>query len=57
MPTGLARCSVGMGISRGAHKLARTPRIIKKKKKKKNNNMGMLFACIFIFIFSFYLED
>ena len=27
---GLARCSVGPGISRGARKLARTPRIIKK---------------------------
>jgi hypothetical protein len=30
---------------------------LSKKKEKKNNNMGKLFACIFIFIFSFYLED
>jgi len=36
MPTGLARCSVGPGISRGARKLARTPRVIKKKMYKIN---------------------
>jgi len=35
LPPGLAGCSVGPGISRGEHKLARTPRIIKKKKKNK----------------------
>jgi hypothetical protein len=35
MLTGLARCSVDPGISCGARKLTRTPRIIKKKKKKK----------------------
>jgi len=32
LPTGLAGCSVGPGISRGARKLARTPRVIKKYK-------------------------
>jgi len=32
LPTGLAKCSVDPGISRGARKLARTPRVIKKKK-------------------------
>jgi hypothetical protein len=35
MPTGLAGCSVGPRISRGARKLARTPRVIKNKKKNK----------------------
>ena len=30
---GLARCSMGRGISRGARKLARTPTLSKKKKK------------------------
>jgi hypothetical protein len=33
MPTGLARYLVDPRINRGACKLARTPRIIKKKKK------------------------
>jgi hypothetical protein len=32
LPTGLAGCSVGPGISCGACKLARTPRVTKKKK-------------------------
>jgi hypothetical protein len=31
LPTGLAGCSVDPGISRGARKLTRTPRVIKKK--------------------------
>jgi len=34
LPTGLAGCSVGPEISRGARKLTRTPRVIKKKKKE-----------------------
>jgi len=34
LPIRLARCSVDPGISYGARKLARTPRV--KKKKKKN---------------------
>jgi hypothetical protein len=34
MLTGLARCSVGPGISCGTHKLTRTSRIIKKKKSR-----------------------
>jgi hypothetical protein len=33
LPTGLAGCSVGPGISCGARKLTRTPRVTKKKKK------------------------
>jgi hypothetical protein len=33
LPTGLAGCSVGLRISRGACKLARTPWVIKKNKK------------------------
>jgi len=32
LSTGLAGCSVGSGISCGARKLARTPRVTKKKK-------------------------
>jgi hypothetical protein len=32
LPTGLARCSVGSGISCGVRKLTRTPRVTKKKK-------------------------
>jgi hypothetical protein len=35
MFTGLAGCSVGPEINRGARKLTRTPRVIKKKKRKK----------------------
>jgi len=35
MSTGLARCSIGPGISRDARKLTRTPQVIKKKKKSK----------------------
>ena len=31
LPTRLAGCSVGPGINRGARKLARTPRVLKKK--------------------------
>jgi len=34
LPTGLAGCSVGPGISCGARKLARTPRVTKKKEKE-----------------------
>jgi hypothetical protein len=37
LPTGLAECSVGPGISCGARKLARTLRVIKKKKKMSNH--------------------
>jgi hypothetical protein len=33
LPTGLAGCSVGLKISHGTRKMARTPRVIKKKKK------------------------
>ena len=33
MLTGLAGCSVGRGINRGARKLTRTPTLIQKKKK------------------------
>jgi hypothetical protein len=33
LPTGLAGCLVGSGISCDARKLARTPLVIKKKKK------------------------
>jgi len=33
LPTRLAGCSVDPGISRGARKLTRTPRVIKKKKR------------------------
>jgi len=39
LPTGLAGCSVGPGISCGARKLARTPRVIKKKKKKSEGHV------------------
>jgi len=35
LSTGLARCSVGPGISRGACKLVRIPQVIKKNKKNK----------------------
>jgi len=35
LPTGLAGCSVGPGISCGARKLARTPRVTKKKRAEK----------------------
>jgi len=31
MSIGLAECLVNQGISRGAHKLTQTPRVIKKK--------------------------
>jgi len=37
LPTGLAGCSVGPGISYGARKLARTPRVTKKKKVRQNH--------------------
>jgi hypothetical protein len=43
LPTEFAGCSVGPGISRGARKLAQTPRVIKKKKKEAQ--MKLLFAC------------
>jgi hypothetical protein len=33
LPTGLAEYLVGPGISRGARKLVRTPRVIKNKKR------------------------
>jgi len=36
LSAGLAGCSVGPGISCGARKLVRTPRVTKKKKKIKN---------------------
>jgi len=39
LPTGLAGCSVGPGISCGARKLARTPRVTKKKEKKEKENI------------------
>jgi len=37
--TGLAGCSVSLEISRGARKLARTPRVIKKKKKTEESEI------------------
>jgi len=49
---GLAGCSVGPEISRGAHKLTRTPRVIKIKKGKHINqdrskiaHMPFFFIC------------
>jgi len=39
LPTGLAGCSVGPGISCGARKLTRTPRVTKKKKKDTLTNL------------------
>jgi hypothetical protein len=33
--TGLAGCSVDPGISRGARKLAQTPRVIKKRRRRR----------------------
>jgi hypothetical protein len=44
LSTGLAGCSVGSGISRGACKLARTPRVIKKK-----NTFRIVGASVFFF--------
>jgi hypothetical protein len=38
LSTGLAGCSVSPGISRGARKLARTPRVIKNNNNNNNNN-------------------
>jgi len=40
MSTGLAGCSVGPGISRGARKLIRIPRVI--KKKEKNHHLSLV---------------
>jgi hypothetical protein len=42
LPTGLAECSVGSGISRDARKLARKSRVIYKKKRW--NNKHFVFA-------------
>jgi len=42
LPTGLAGCSVGPGISCGARKLARTPRVTKKKREKNRRIMGIM---------------
>ena len=39
LSTGLAGCSVSLGISRDARKLTRTPRVTKKKKK------GIVMSC------------
>jgi len=55
MPTGIAGCLVGRGISRGARKLARTPTSIKKKKKRETwclrayNAMHLAFNCFSLF--------
>jgi len=43
LSTGLAGCSVGSGISRGACKLVRTPRVIKK------NTFRIVGASVFFF--------
>ena len=43
LSTGLAGCSVDPEISRGACKLARKPRVIKKKKKEKK-----VYPCVFL---------
>ena len=42
LPTRLAGCSVGPGISYGTYKLTRTPWVKKKKKKKKKPNSASL---------------
>jgi hypothetical protein len=43
LPAGLAGCSVDPGISCGARKLARTPRVTKKKKiLREVNNVHLL---------------
>ena len=44
LPTRLARCSVGPGISCGARKLAQTPRVTKKKKEGDKLNFEMIWA-------------
>jgi len=47
LPTGLAWYSVGSGISCGARKLARTPRVTKKKNKIMDLRMKRMFDIIF----------
>jgi len=42
LSTGLAGCSVGPGISCGARKLARTPRVTKKKKKVHESSLILI---------------
>jgi hypothetical protein len=49
LPTGLAGCSVDPGISCGARKLTRTPRV-KKKKTKKKERLYSLMQYYFIWI-------
>jgi len=49
MSTGLAGCSVGPGISRGAHKLARTSRVIKKKIIIKKKNLARMSSFLFLY--------
>jgi len=51
MSTGLAGCSVGPGISRGARKLARTPRIIKKKNSDVASPLILFYFLLYFFIF------
>jgi hypothetical protein len=46
LPTGLAGCSVGPGISCGARKLTRTPRVTKKKKKKSSCTANFILQTI-----------
>jgi hypothetical protein len=57
LPTGLAECSVGPGISCGACKLARTLRVIKKKKKCQtifiSQNSGLLKGLIWLLTLKF----
>ena len=56
MLTGLAGCSVGRGISRGARKLAWTPTLIKQKNKNKPQEVSIISLFFFFhwgFSFSF----
>jgi len=50
LPAGLAGCSVDPGISCGARKLTRTPRVKKKKKTKKKERLYSLMQYYFIWI-------
>jgi hypothetical protein len=55
LPTGLAWYSVGSGISCGARKLARTPRVTKKKNKIMDLRMKRMFDII-IYIYRKCIE-
>jgi hypothetical protein len=56
LPTGLAGCSVGPGISCGARKLTRTPRVTKKKKTQLVNKDFWIFMVLSFESFLFQKE-